>query len=239
MATAAQPVKSVIERERAFFFYMALAFAVTAVLGFGSAIVAGRSNFGEPWWVHVHGVTMMTWLAIYLYQNWQVWRGDLSQHRTLGWVATFYVGWMLLVGLVLTPTSVAAHRTPPFFDPGQFLALDWLNIIVFAALTWTAVSMRKRTDWHRRLMLVGTLMIMGPAWGRLLPMPLLGMWKLWALLAALLVYLAVAMGYDLRQRGSIHPAYFWGLAVMVGMVALVDPLGYSPPFLALAKSFAG
>jgi hypothetical protein len=218
---------------------MAVAMTATTVIGFGLNAVMGRSSFGAPWWVHVHGVTMMLWMGLYLFQNWQVYRGNLRQHRTLGWIATFYIGWMVLVGAVLTPVSIAAHRNPPFFDAGQFLALDWLNIIGFAGLSWAAVVMRKRTDWHRRLMFVGTLSIMGPAWGRLLPMPLMGAWKLWVLLAVLLIYLAVAMRHDMKHRGAIHPAYRWGLAILVLQIALIDPIGYSPPFLALAKSLIG
>lgn len=239
MATLAQPTTSMLDRERWFFFVMAIAMAATSVIGFGLNAAMARSSFGAPWWVHVHAVTMMAWLGLYLFQNWQIYRGNVAQHRTLGWVATVYIGWMLLVGLILTPVSIAAHRTPPFFDPGQFLALDWLNIVGFAGLSWAAVILRKRTDWHRRLMFVGTLSIMGPAWGRLLPMPLMGAWKLWVLLAVLLVYLAVAMRHDVKHRGNIHPAYRWGLVAMVLQIALIDPIGYSPAFVALAKSLAG
>jgi hypothetical protein len=42
---------------------MALALAVTCVAGFVHSLYLGQSNFGEPWWVHPHRVSMMTWLA--------------------------------------------------------------------------------------------------------------------------------------------------------------------------------
>jgi hypothetical protein len=63
MATIASSVSSAIQRERTFFFYMALALAVTCVAGFMHSLYLGQSNFGEPWWVHPHRVSMMTWLA--------------------------------------------------------------------------------------------------------------------------------------------------------------------------------
>jgi hypothetical protein len=87
LATIAQSYPSTVQRERQFFFYMAVAIAATAVIGFGSNIVRGISNFGEPWFVHVHGVTMMGWIALYLAQNALVFHGNVRLHRKLGLLA--------------------------------------------------------------------------------------------------------------------------------------------------------
>ncbi|HSI19976.1 MAG TPA: hypothetical protein VK980_19570 [Sphingomonas sp.] len=50
--------------------------------------------------MHLHGLTFMSWLGIYVAQNRLVFRGDVARHRRIGMVAAGYVGWMVLVGLV-------------------------------------------------------------------------------------------------------------------------------------------
>jgi hypothetical protein len=228
-----------IDRERRFFLIMAIAIAGTVVSGFTLQLAMGRSSFAAPWWVHVHGVTFMGWLGIYLTQNVLVWRGQLAQHRRLGRFAAGYVGWMILVGLSVNTLAAIHHRIPPFFETNVFLVMDWMTVLVFAGLTWAGVRNRNRTDWHRRLMLCGAIQVMTPGVGRLLPLPFMGTWILWSIWAVMAVYVAVAMTYDLVTRGKVHPAYYWGFGAITLSVALMRPLAFSPPMLALTAALSG
>jgi hypothetical protein len=54
----------------------------------------------------------------------------------------------------------------------------------------------------------------------------------------LLGYFAVAMGFDVRTRGRVHPAYWWGAGAHVGWVALSFATAWLPPVLALTASLA-
>ena len=81
MTVAAVSLPSLEQRERLFFLLMSMAIAVTVVSAFGLWFVAGISSFASPWLVHVHGVTFMTWIVLYVTQNTLVYRGDLSRHR--------------------------------------------------------------------------------------------------------------------------------------------------------------
>jgi hypothetical protein len=240
MATLADGVRpQTASRDRGFFLIMAIVIATTVIAGFGLQFAAGRSSLASPWWVHLHGLTFMGWLGIYLTQNLLVYRGNFARHRRLGMVAAGYVGWAVLVGLSVTTLSVANHRVPPFFEPNVFLVMDWLTVIVFAGLTWAGVRMRGSPDWHRRLMLCGAIQVMTPGVGRLLPMPLLGSWSLWVIWLVMTVYLAAAMIYDLATRGKVHPAYFWGFGTITLAVAVMRPLAFSPPVLALTAALTG
>jgi len=78
--------------------------------------------------------------------------------------------------------------------------MDWLTVLVFAGLTWAGVRMREQSDWHRRLMLCGALQVMTPGLGRILPLPLLGSWMLWAIWLAVMVFASAALIYDLVTR---------------------------------------
>jgi hypothetical protein len=238
MATVAVPGVSAEHRERLFFLIMAIAIAVTVVVAFSSFYFAGLSSFGAPWWVHIHGVTFTTWIGFYVLQNTLVFRNDIVLHRRLGRIGAGYAVWMVLVGLVLTPLTLAVGRSPPFFTPSYFLALDWVNILVFGALVYAAVRNRKRTDWHRRLMLCATICVIAPALGRLIVLSGNAMTAP-VNVALLLVYVIVAMLFDWGNRGRVHPAYVWGAAALALFAAGTELLAIVPPFAAMAGRIAG
>jgi hypothetical protein len=147
---------------------------------------------------------------------------------------------MIVIGPLTAMESVVIKRVPPFFPDGVFLALSFLEIICFAALLTAALVMRRRTDWHRRLMLGAMLAILGPAWGRILPMADLGQFGGIAIMVVLLVlYIGTAALFDLRVRGKVHPAYY-----VVALAVIVEgtspgPLGISPFFIDLAATLTG
>lgn len=236
-AQGGAPLASIEQRERGFFMAMAAALALTVLTGFGLFIALGISSFGAPWWVHVHGISFMSWMALYLTQNWHVWRGSIDVHRRLGRIGAVLAVWLVVVGLVLTPVTLAVHRSPPFFTPPQFLALDWVNIAVFAALVGSGIALRRRSDWHRRLMLCATICLIAPAWGRILVIA--GVMSPWHNTFALASYVVIAMIADLRIRGRVHPAYFVGLTAILGMGLAIEVLSTFPPLVTYAGTLVG
>jgi hypothetical protein len=239
MATVALPSSSAELRERRFFLIMAVAIAVTVIVAFSLFRVAGISSFGgSPWWVHVHAVTFMGWIAFYVLQNTLVFKDDIALHRRLGRIGAVYAVWMVLVGLVLTPLTLAVGRSPPFFTPPYFLALDWINIAVFGGLVYAAIRNRKRTDWHRRLMLCATICVIAPALGRLIVLSGNAMTAP-VNVATLLLYVVVAMLFDWNNRGRVHPAYFWGAGALILFAAATETLAILPFFAASAGRIAG
>ncbi len=239
MATQASRIAVPAERERVFFFAMAMAIVLTTVSGFVLQFAAGRSSIASPWWVHLHGMTAVGWLGLYALQNTLVFHGSITTHRRLGWVASGYLGWMVVVGISTTTLAAITHRIPFFFEPNVFLAMDYLTVLVFAGLTWAGVAMRTRTDWHRRLMLCGAIIVMTPGVGRLLPLPLMGTWILWSIWLVMAVYAGIAMTFDVVTRGRVHPAYLWGFGAITASIALMRPLAFSPPGLALTRALMG
>ena len=239
MATLAEDRMHPLVRERLFFFVMALAIAATVVTGFSFNVAMGRSTFASPWWVHVHGITFMGWMGIYLAQNYLIWSGQTSQHRRLGRFAAFYVCWMVAVGLTVNTLAAINHRIPFFFEPNVFLVMDWTIVLTFAALTLSGVRLRDKTDWHRRLMLCGAILVMTPGSARLMPLPLMGGKVLWGIWATTVPFMAAAAIYDLRTRGKVHPAYVWGFGAICLAFALAWPIANTPPLLTLTHHLTG
>lgn len=225
------------QRERLFFLIMAAAIAVTVPTSFLLWYLAGISSFNAPWWVHVHAVTFMGWIGFYLVQNTLVLRDDVAIHQRLGRIGAVYVVWMVLVGLALTPMTIAAHRTPPIFTPPFFLALDWVNVTAFGALVCAAILNRHRSDWHKRLMLCATVCVMAPAAGRVIVLS--GATMTAPLnVAVLSLWIVIGMLFDWHYRGRVHPAYAWGAGALVTMAVAIEGISRIPAFAAFANGLA-
>ena len=121
----------------------------------------GRSSFGAPPLIHAHAIAFMGWVVIYLTQNVLVASGNVALHRRLGWLAAGWVVLMLVLGCAVTAFDIRVGRVPFFFRPVQFLVFDPLTLFAFAGLTYAAIALRRRTDWHRRLHFSGMAMMIG------------------------------------------------------------------------------
>ena len=236
MATLANaPVTPAAGDER-FFLRAAIVMTVTIVAGFSMQLAMGRSTFASPPLVHAHAITFMGWVAIYLLQNIFVATDRMALHRRLGWVAAVWMVAMLVLGCLVTVAMVRHGHVPFFFRPLQFLVFDPMTLVAFVGLTGAAIAMRRRTEWHRRLHYCGMSMLLGPAFGRLLPMPLLQPWAWETVFAVTLIYPAVGMWSDARRSGRVHPAWHWGVGVMIGALFVTEAITYSPVGDALYRS---
>jgi hypothetical protein len=101
-------------------------------------------------------------------------------------------------------------------------------VIAFAGLTIAAVRLRRRTEWHRRLHFCALSMLLTPAFGRLLPLPLLQPWAWEAAFAAALMFPIVGVIADIRRSGHAHPAWRWGIGATLAAFVLIEAITYSP-----------
>ncbi|MEG3165653.1 hypothetical protein U1701_13725 [Sphingomonas sp. PB2P19] len=203
---------------------------------FSLQFAMGRSSFGAPLIVHLHALAFMGWVVIYVAQTTLAASGNRPMHRLLGWVATVWVVPMVGLGITVTVLMVRRGQAPFFFQPAQFLILNPVSVLTFAALTWTAVGMRRRTGWHRRLHYCAMATLLAPAFGRLLPMPLVRPWA-FELVAVFVILIPLAgIVADRRRTGRTHPAWLWGTGVILLSTLSVEALTYSPPGEALYRA---
>lgn len=228
MATLARdPLAPSVGDER-FFLRGAIIMAAIIVAGFSIHLAMGRSTFASPVRVHAHAILFMGWVAIYLMQNIFVATGRIGLHRRLGWLAAIWVLPMVVSGFVVTVARVRDGTVPFFFQPLQFLIFDPVAILTFAGLTVAAILLRRRTEWHRRLHFCGMTILLAPAFGRLLPLPLLQPWAWEAAFAVTLLFPIVGAWSDVRRQGRVHPAWNWGIAAILASFALTQAITYSP-----------
>lgn len=202
--------------------------AVILVSGFVVQLAAGRSSFAAPWVVHAHAVVFMGWVGIVLAQAWLAGSGNLQLHKQLGKLAVVWALALLVVGTQVTVAAVQSGRTPFFFQPQHFIIANPLTLYGAVALLVAAVALRAKPDWHSRLQVSSFVLLMGPGFGRLFPMPLLPPYAHEIAGLAALVFPIAGMFYDWRAHGRPHPAWLWGIAALVGFTLLSRVIGFSP-----------
>lgn len=228
MATLAkQPFALSIGDER-FFLRSALLMAAIIAAGFSFQLAMGRSTFASPLRVHVHALLFMGWVAIYLVQNLLVASGRIGLHRRLGWLAAVWAAAMVVSGFVVTVAMVRSGTVPFFFQPVQFLVFDPVAVLTFAGLTGAAILLRRRTEWHRRLHFCGMAILLAPAFGRLLPLPLAQPWAWEVTFAVTLLFPLAGAWADARRSGRVHRAWWWGIAAMLASFVATQALAFGP-----------
>jgi hypothetical protein len=227
--------------DQTWFTRLAWVLAVIIVFGFAQHAALGRVDYATvPVWVHMHGIVMLGWLALFVNQNRLAGSGNLPLHRRMGWAGAFLV--CLIVGITCFSgvMAVGLHRQPPFFTPPYFLALAQIDALAFAGLVFAGISNRGDTQTHRRLISGASVVILEPAFGRLLPMPIIGgTTGEWLIMVIQLGIVAAMALHDRKVMGRIHPATF-SVAVVVALAhVLVGLAAQSGPVIRLAGKIAG
>ena len=238
MATIAQPAPRQSLGDESFFLRGAILMAVLIVAGFSFQLAMGRSTFASPVRVHVHAVLFMGWVFIYVLQNVFVATGRMQWHRRLGWVAALWVVPMVVSAFVVTIQMIRTATVPFFFQPLHFLIFDPVTIIGFAALTAAAIILRRRTEWHRRLHFSAMALLLAPAFGRLLPLPLMQPWAWEATFFVCLLFPVAGAVADMRRAGAVHPAWKWGIGATAAVFVATQAITYSPLGLSIYDSVA-
>lgn len=226
-------------QDQSFFNRFALTLALLIVFAFAQFALRGFSSpTAAPWWVHVHGVVMLGWLGLLVTQNLLAQNGDLALHRKLGRIGAGLVVVIVVLGSFTAIKALQMNRFPPFFTGAYFLGLSVIGVSIFAAMVAWAIARRRDPQWHRRLMLGATFLLLEPAFGRLLPMPLLMPYGEAVTMLLQLSGLAILMSHDRHVLGRVHPASLASAAVVVTAHATFELFSRLPAAQALASSIA-
>jgi len=235
VATIASPVIDTQTRERRFYCRMAIFLVVIVLLGFGpSFYLRGivpeypRPNPTLPPGVIAHGLFFTLWMAAFVAQTQLVSADRRDIHMKLG-AATVGLAVLLVPVMYLTAVwGVARESHPPFVDGLNWTAIPLAVIPAFAYLIYEAWRRRREAQWHKRLMLGATiLLVFGPGFSRI-PLSPPTFWGFTIqLYAGLLLLYAPLFIWDRRTLGKVHPATWTGfgacaLAAAVPLVLIAD-----------------
>ncbi|MEO5587742.1 MAG: hypothetical protein ABIQ81_08630 [Novosphingobium sp.] len=226
-------------RDRPFFLRMIVGISAIIVLGFLQFAARGFVNYGTaPLWVHLHGVVMLAWLGLLICQASLVQRGNLMLHRQLGVLGVALAAALVVLGSFTGLRAIALHRVPPFFTDAFFLALTQVGVLFFGAMIVAAVANRHRAEWHRRLMIGALVLLMEPAFGRILPMPFMGGWGEWVIMVIQLGALGIVARHDRQRFIAVHPATLASALVVVLAHVAVALAAMTPFFVNAAARIA-
>jgi hypothetical protein len=211
-----------------FFRRSAILMALVIVAGFSTQYLMGRSTFEARPLVHFHGIAFMTWVGLFVTQSWLATRGPIALHRQLGWIGAGWIAVLLVMAFLIVIDVAQRGLTPFFFRPQHFLIANPLTAVVFAALAWAAIRMRKSTDWHMRLHIGAMVAIIGPGFGRLLPMPLLIPYAFEIAGLVSMLFILAGMIRDWRKMGKVHAAWWWGLIANLAVIPVSSMIANSP-----------
>jgi hypothetical protein len=227
MATLASNPESAETRERRFYLIMTIVISVLTVAGFVNNVAQGNAVPNPPLIFHIHALAYLGWLALAITQGWLVYRNDLNRHRLVGTIMLAWLPVLVILALAMTIASLRIHGGPPVLGVAEFLLVNAMHVVSFAALTGVAVGLWRKTDWHRRLMLCGLASIGAPGIARLLPLPLFVPYVFPVLIVAAMLFPAFAMVIETRRTGRVHPAWLWGIGSVFAMLVVGEAMAMS------------
>lgn len=222
-------------RERRFFSGMAIAALLTVVAGFAPSYFL-KAHFGGPALsplLHVHGALFTAWMVLFLAQTLLVAVKRTDLHRRLG-VTTFAVAVaMPLAGAAVAIDAARRGVTPPGGPPPLvFLAIPLGDLVVFSTLVATGFAFRRRSDIHKRLMLLATIGLLTPAIARL---PFISTASPLVYFGLTDLFVAACLVYDRVTLGRFSRAFLWGGLLLVVSQPLRLAIAFTPAWLAFAS----
>jgi hypothetical protein len=226
---------SIVVRSR-FHLFMAIFAAVLVFAGFSRSYYL-RPLFDRPpltVLLHTHAVIFTAWIVLFLVQVRLVAARRIRWHRQLGLAGGVVA---VLMVLITGATIIEAMRVGNLIGgipAWQFVAKSSVSIVLFAGLVGAALLLRRRPEWHRRLMTVATIGILGPATGRLLIM--IGGTEAARHASTLsILLLATCLAHDWFRHRIVHPAYVLGAVTYVVAIPLKQMLADSGAWAGFAR----
>ncbi len=211
------------------YFFSGMAFLILAAVFLGFA----RSYFFAGMWnaplpnrlIHVHGAVFFSWIVLFVAQIALVSTKRVGWHRNLGILGGVLAVAVVTLGILAATDSLTRGFSPPGsgLDPRTFYAVPFWQVVIFAILIIAAFRARFSPPAHKRLMLIATIGLLGPAINR---WPIALIQKIPPLTSAVLFALILmVVAYDVWALGKIHRATLWaGLTAVISQLLLL-PIG--------------
>lgn len=201
--------------DRVFYSGMAIAMAVTVLVGFGPTYYFRAFNDTPtfsgltelPSLVYVHGALFTAWTLLLVVQTQLVARRQLGLHRRLGMASVALAAALVVVGWQTTAAAGRRGAAPPGLDALVFLVVPVFDILLFAVFVSAAIALRRNKEAHKRLMLLAYVSMLTAAVARLPGVMALGPPGFFGLT---FVFVLIGVAYDLFSRRRVHPVYVWG-----------------------------
>lgn len=227
-------------RKPSFFLIIAIVGLLAALIGFAKTffIPVANGSFEAPVTIHVHGAFAFAWIILFVIQTSLIHFRNYRLHKYLGILGIFIAAGIFIT---MVPTGIfVVHRemSQGFGDSAYSGLLGVVTSgLLFFGLVLTGIINRNKPDYHKRFMLLATIVVLWPAWFRFrhyfpfVPRP-----EIWFALVLADSLIVVAWIWDKLKNGRIHPVFkYVGTFVIIEQcfeVVMFD----TPIYQAIAKS---
>jgi hypothetical protein len=227
---------------RYFYFQMSLVCAGIAFIGFvpsyWAPMAAGTLHKAAV--SHIHGMIFFAWSLYIVFQSWLGASGQIARHRAVGLIGVSLATAMLIFGVMVSIQVMHETAAAGVGDRGVGIAaVSMSNILLFAGLVVFALMNIRRPEWHKRLMLMAAISILGAPIARwlmvYLHMPPPAGLSDWLVC----VVAAVPLLHDWRRRGRPHDANWIAFAAIVAVRLVRIPLAETQGWHSVAGWLSG
>lgn len=175
-----------------------------------------------PLLLHIHAVVMTGWAVLLVVQTGLIATHHVQWHRRVGVFGAVWAALVVILGTVTTVHAAAREvRAHSAIAHSQVFitTLDLLQMALFALYVTAAILLRRRSDYHKRLMLLTVACMLPDALARL---PVSFMTN-GLILLGLDGFVLACIAIDTIRHRRLHPAFGWGglLFMVTFHVALV------------------
>ena len=154
---------------RYFYLCMSLVLAAIVISGFSRTANANlfHANPPRPLLLWIHGAAFSTWVVFFIAQSALVRARRVSVHRLLGWFGAGLAAVMVVLGFTIA-VVMARFDTAVLQQKGAaaFLSIPFTDMILFGSCVAMAIYWRKKPEYHRRLVLIASCLLMDAPFGR-------------------------------------------------------------------------
>jgi hypothetical protein len=260
-SATARPVSSEAHATAAprssFFFWSSALLLSLLAIGFAPTLYL-RAFFAVPpipGYLYVHGGVLTAWFVWFVVQTTMVRTGRTALHRRFGVIGAILAAAIIVAGPMATMRFVARLRAggidwdtdmsaiPALGIEGQPMVLfasevfwgNLLGIVVFAGLVLAAILLRRDPQAHKRLMLLASIALVGPALARISRWSVFGGEDSLFVPIVFLGLLAVLIVYDVLSARVPHRATLIGCGGIVLALIAARMIAHSEFGLAVVR----
>jgi hypothetical protein len=206
-----------------------------------------------PGYLYLHGIVLTSWFVWFTMQTFLIQSRRTALHRRLGVAGAVLAVAVPFAGLLATSQVVGRvvalgidlNGDASVFGIGvsgpivQFLAgVVWSNLssaVTFAVLGWAGILLRRRAAAHKRLLMIATVSVLGPALARLARLPFFGGEQGPFTVSVLLALLAAVVIHDVVTMRKLHPATTAGISFAIAVSVIFNAIAATQMGLSLVR----
>jgi hypothetical protein len=214
---------------------MAILLCVVVIIGFSPTYYGAgmlRAPLPSPI-LHFHGAAFTLWMVLFLVQAALISARRVAWHRSLGTIAFCLPPVMIVLGVIAALDALGRGVRIGPLEPAVSLAIPLLGISVFAIVIFASWRARRRSDAHKRLILLATIGLVEAAFGRF-PWAQIGYPPAAGAVTGVGVLVLLVIGYDLISLHRLHRSTMWAAPLVFAVAALAVPIGMTPAWRGFA-----